>query len=56
LAALGTITILELAADQNLIDLDAAFTALAQTTFQTTQELLDSALARHAARKQDAGE
>jgi predicted nucleic acid-binding protein len=55
LAALGTITVLELAADQDLVRLDTAFSDLANTTFQITQELLDSALARHAARKKSDG-
>jgi predicted nucleic acid-binding protein len=51
LATLGTITVLELGAEQQLIDLNAAIVALSQTTFHITDELLDAALARDAARK-----
>ena len=38
-------------AEQQLIDLNAAIVALSQTTFHITDELLDAALARDAARK-----
>ena len=51
LTTLGTITVLELAAEQELLDLNVAFESLQRTTFHVTQELLEAALARHAARK-----
>lgn len=51
LATLGTITVLELAAEQELLDLRAAFDSLQRTSFQITQDLLDAALERETARK-----
>jgi predicted nucleic acid-binding protein len=51
LATLGTITVLELAAEQDLVELTVAFESLQQTTFHVTQDLLDAALERYAARK-----
>lgn len=52
LTALGTITVLELAAEQGLIRLGDAFDALKCTTFHITPAILDAALARDTARKQ----
>jgi predicted nucleic acid-binding protein len=51
LATLGTITVLELAAEQALLDLRIALGALANTTFHVTQTLIDAALERNAARQ-----
>ena len=47
----GTITVLELASQQGLLDLKSAFDALARTSFQVAKTLTDSALGRDAARK-----
>ncbi|HJQ78796.1 MAG TPA: hypothetical protein VJ828_02520 [Lacipirellulaceae bacterium] len=52
---LGTTTVLELAAEDGLLDLKSAFDALQQTTFHITQHLLDEALARDAKRKAQRG-
>jgi predicted nucleic acid-binding protein len=52
LVTIGTITVLELAAEAKLIELRPALDALQQTTFQITQAYIDAALAREAARKQ----
>jgi predicted nucleic acid-binding protein len=48
---LGTITVLELAAQQNLVDLGSAFNAWSATSFQIAKPLLEAALARNAARR-----
>jgi predicted nucleic acid-binding protein len=48
---LGTITILELAAQEKLLDLKVALDALRQTSFQISKSLIDAALEREAARK-----
>lgn len=48
---LGTITVLELAAEQNLLDLGEMLRTLGQTSFHCSQEILDAALQRDAARK-----
>ncbi|HEY1683444.1 MAG TPA: hypothetical protein VGG19_01660 [Tepidisphaeraceae bacterium] len=48
---IGTITILELAARQNLLDLKSAFDRLERTSFQITPALINAALDRDAARK-----
>lgn len=53
LATFGTITVLELAAERDLIDLRTAFAALRQTTFRMTDVLIDAALQRDAARRQN---
>jgi len=50
-ATLGTVTVLELAADRDLLDLRIAFESLKRTTFHITSELLKAALDRHAAQK-----
>lgn len=49
---LGTITILELASEQKLLDLPTALSALSQTTFHCSQAIIDAALARDTARRQ----
>jgi len=51
LATLGTITVLELAAEQELIDLRAAVSALQLTSFHVSKNLIDEALACDAARR-----
>jgi predicted nucleic acid-binding protein len=56
LATLGTITVLELAAEHKLLDLMVALDALQATTFHVSQALIDAALARDAARKGGAGD
>lgn len=50
-ATVGTITVLELAAGRDLIDLRSAFDRLLQTSFQITRALIDAALERDAARR-----
>jgi predicted nucleic acid-binding protein len=47
LAVLSTLTVLELAADRDLLDLRATLDALQATTFHCTQALIDDALKRH---------
>jgi len=54
LATLGTITVLELAAGQRLLDLQTAFDTLQRTSFHTTETLINAALQRNAARKRAA--
>jgi predicted nucleic acid-binding protein len=49
-ATLGTITVLELAAEAELVDLKIALDALQQTTFYITKIQIDAALERDAAR------
>ena len=51
LAVLGTLTVLELAADRELLVLSVALGALQSTTFHCTQALIDDALQRHAGKK-----
>ena len=51
LLAIGTITVLELAASHNLLNLKTAFQALQQTTFHLSNELLQNALDRDAIRR-----
>lgn len=51
LATLGTITVLELAAEQELLDLPTALAALQQTSFHSTKTLINDALQRDAARR-----
>jgi predicted nucleic acid-binding protein len=51
LATLGTITVLELAAQQKLLDLPVALAALVRTSFHVTETLVNAALQRDAARK-----
>lgn len=51
LATVGTITVLELAAEADMLDLPLALAALQQTTFQITQAYIDAALARDAERR-----
>jgi len=51
LATIGTITVLELAAEQGLLDLKMALDSLQRTTFQITRPLIDAALKRDAERK-----
>jgi predicted nucleic acid-binding protein len=51
LAAIGTVTVLEFAAERHLLDLRTALGALRQTTFYITDEYIDAALARDTARK-----
>jgi predicted nucleic acid-binding protein len=55
LVTIGTITVLELAAERELLELATAFGALQATTFQISQDLLDAALARDAARRKTQG-
>ena len=50
-ATLGTITVLELAAEAELVDLKVALNSLQQTTFHITKSYIDAALERDAARK-----
>jgi predicted nucleic acid-binding protein len=50
LTTLSTVTVLELAAEQGLVQLVDAFDALKNTTFHITPAILDAALARDAAR------
>jgi len=51
LATLGTITVLELAAGHELLDLRACLSALQCTSFHCSRALIDEALERDAARK-----
>lgn len=51
LNAVGTLNVLEFAAERNLIDLKPTLDALRQTTFHITDEYIDAALQRDAARK-----
>lgn len=51
LLTVGTITVLELAAEAGLLDLKTALDLLQQTTFQITQAYVDAALARDATRR-----
>jgi predicted nucleic acid-binding protein len=51
LATLGTITVLELAAEAGLVDLKVALNLLQQSTFYITDEHINAALQRDAARK-----
>jgi predicted nucleic acid-binding protein len=52
LAVVGTVGILERAADQGLIaDLRGVHAALRKTKFRVTDQLLDASLARHLASK-----
>lgn len=51
LATLGTITVLELAAHQELLDLRVTLDSLQHTSFHITQALINAALQRDAARK-----
>ena len=46
---MGTITVLELASQQGLINLNSAFDALARTSFLIAKSLMDAALQRDAA-------
>jgi predicted nucleic acid-binding protein len=50
-ATFGTLTILELAAEGNLIQLRPALDALKQTSFHVSDALIQDLLARNAARK-----
>src|SRR5271170_7068359 len=47
LHVIGTLGVLDQAAERNLIDLKATFEKLTQTTFRVDQILLDQLLARH---------
>ena len=47
----GTIGLLEMAAEHNLIDLSLAFSRLANTSFHISPEVLRQALRRHAANR-----
>jgi predicted nucleic acid-binding protein len=47
LVVLGTLTLMENAAEQGLLDLNVAVATLRQTTFHIKPHLLDEALARH---------
>jgi predicted nucleic acid-binding protein len=53
IAVLGTITVLELAADEELIELSSALRALQHTSFHCTPILIEAALQRQAARKRE---
>ena len=48
---LGTITVLELAAEQNLLDLSDMLHSLGQTSFHCSKEIIEAALQRDAARR-----
>jgi predicted nucleic acid-binding protein len=50
LTTLGTITVMELAASQGLLDLQSAFNSLQRTSFYLTEALINSALQRDALR------
>ena len=52
ITTLGTITVLELGARQDLIDLQIAFDALQRTSFQIAKPLLDAALKRDKASRE----
>jgi predicted nucleic acid-binding protein len=49
--AVGTLTVLEFAAERKLLDLKQAFDALQSTTFYITETYINAALQRDAARK-----
>jgi predicted nucleic acid-binding protein len=51
LKTLGTITVLELAAEKELLDLQATLATLRQTTFHISDELIESALQRDIVRR-----
>jgi predicted nucleic acid-binding protein len=51
LKAIGTLTVLEMAAEFGLIELSAALGALRRTTFHISDEHINAALARDAARR-----
>ncbi len=51
LATVGTLTVLEMAAELGLLELGAAVHALRQTTFHIADEHIQAALVRDAARK-----
>ncbi len=51
LRAVGTLAVLELAAAQNLIDIRRALESLRQTTFYISDDYIDAALKRDAARR-----
>jgi predicted nucleic acid-binding protein len=51
--ALGTISVLEFAAEQNLLDLVSALAALKATTFYLSDEYISAALERDAARRRE---
>ncbi|OLE51696.1 MAG: hypothetical protein AUG51_21725 [Acidobacteria bacterium 13_1_20CM_3_53_8] len=53
LMVVGTLGILEAAAEQGLIDLKASLARLQQTTFRAPAILLEEILERHARRKQE---
>ena len=55
LLAIGTLGVLELAAERRLIDLGLTITALRQTTFRGTDQLFDDLLKRDAQRRADSG-
>jgi predicted nucleic acid-binding protein len=56
LVAIGTITVLELAAERELLDLSSVFAALRATSFHISQELLDGAIEREEARRRNTQE
>jgi predicted nucleic acid-binding protein len=51
LKPVGTLTVLEMAADRELVDLKTAFDALQRTTFHIGAAQINAALQRDAARK-----
>jgi predicted nucleic acid-binding protein len=51
LVAVGTLTVLEFAAERKLLELPETLDALRQTTFYITEEFIEAALARDAERK-----
>lgn len=51
LNAVGTLTVLEFAAERKLLELGATLAALRRTTFYITDEYIEAALQRDAARK-----
>ena len=53
IATLTTLTVLELAAEQSLLDLSAVCDALKATTFHISDSLIDAALARDELRKRE---
>jgi predicted nucleic acid-binding protein len=47
LISIGTVTVLELAAERDLLHLPTALNQLRETTFYVTQSIIDAALERH---------
>jgi predicted nucleic acid-binding protein len=54
LSAIGTLNVLAIAAERNLLDLPSAIAALRQTTFREPTELVEELLNRDAQRRTEA--